>query len=301
VIHMKVKWLNSRRTRNLFGFALLVPAIIILGLLFVNPILSLIQTSLTDKNLLKPKSGEWIGFENYLWMLTEEDFWDALSKSMVYTIGVTSASIILSMAIALLMNFKFRGRRICFALILLPWVTSYMASAFVYTLLYDYSYGVFNYIFCDVLKLIPRQNWLGDLKTVMGAVITVSVWHFLPFSILVLTNAIRQVPTELYESGRIDGAGVVRLYWNITLPMIKPSLVTLLIVRIAAVFKSFDSIFLLTKGGPGNATTTLPLYYYDISFGSYRIGKGAAVGVALILIVLLIYFVLIKMFGEDAV
>lgn len=279
MLHMKVKWLNSRRTRNLFGFALLVPAIIILGLLFVNPILSLIQTSLTDKNLLKPKSGEWIGFENYLWMLTEEDFWDALSKSMVYTIGVTSASIILSMAIALLMNFKFRGRRICFALILLPWVTSYMASAFVYTLLYDYSYGVFNYIFCDVLKLIPRQNWLGDLKTVMGAVITVSVWHFLPFSILVLTNAIRQVPTELYESGRIDGAGVVRLYWNITLPMIKPSLVTLLIVRIAAVFKSFDSIFLLTKGGPGNATTTLPLYYYDISFGSYRIGKGAAVGV----------------------
>ena len=144
---MKVKWLNSRRTRNLFGFALLVPAIIILGLLFVNPILSLIQTSLTDKNLLKPKSGEWIGFENYLWMLTEEDFWDALSKSMVYTIGVTSASIILSMAISLLMNCKFRGRRICFALILLPWVTSYMASAFVYTLLYDYSYGVFNYIF----------------------------------------------------------------------------------------------------------------------------------------------------------
>ena len=132
---MKVKWLNSRRTRNLFGFALLVPANIILGLLFVNPILSLIQTSLTDKNLLKPKSGEWIGFENYLWMLTEEDFWDALSKSMVYTIGVTSQYYI-EYGDCTIDEFKFRGRRICFALILLPWVTSYMASAFVYTLLY---------------------------------------------------------------------------------------------------------------------------------------------------------------------
>lgn len=296
-----MKWLNTRRANNLFGFALLVPAIVILGLLFVNPILSLVQTSLTDKNLLKPKSGTWIGLENYFWMLTEEDFWDALGKSMIYTVGVTGVSIVLSMMISLLMNFKFLGRRVCFALILLPWVTSYMASAFVYTLLYDYSYGVFNFLLCDVLHLMPRQNWLGDLATVMGSVITVSVWHFLPFSILVLTNAIRQVPMELYESARMDGAGAGRLYWSITLPMIKPSLVTLLIVRVAAVFKSFDSIFLLTKGGPGSATTTLPLYYYDISFGSYRIGKGSAVGVALILMVLLIYFILIKMFGEDAV
>ena len=296
-----MKWLNTRRANNLFGFALLVPAIVILGLLFVNPILSLVQTSLTDKNLLKPKSGTWIGLENYFWMLTEEDFWDALGKSMIYTVGVTGVSIVLSMMISLLMNFKFLGRRACFALILLPWVTSYMASAFVYTLLYDYSYGVFNFLLCDVLHLMPRQNWLGDLATVMGSVITVSVWHFLPFSILVLTNAIRQVPMELYESARMDGAGAGRLYWSITLPMIKPSLVTLLIVRVAAVFKSFDSIFLLTKGGPGSATTTLPLYYYDISFGSYRIGKGSAVGVALILMVLLIYFILIKMFGEDAV
>ena len=84
------------------------------------------------------------------------------------------------------------GKRACFALILLPWVTSYMASTFVYTLLYDYSYSVFNFIFADMIGIIPRQNWLGDLNTVMGTVMNVSVWHFLPFSILVLTNAIKQ-------------------------------------------------------------------------------------------------------------
>lgn len=280
---------------------LLIPAMVILGFLFINPIITLVKTSLTNKNMLKPKSGKFIGLENYIWMFTETDFWDALGKSLIYTLGVTVASIVISMLIALLMNFEFLGRRACFALILLPWVTSYMASAFVYTLLFDYSYGVFNFLFTDLLKLTARQNWLGDLKTVMGSVITVAVWHFLPFSILVLTNAIKQVPTDVYESARIDGAGAVRTFRSITLPMIKPSLVTLLIVRIAAVFKSFDSIFLLTKGGPGDATTTLPLYYYEVSFGSYRVGKGSAIGVALILIVLLIYFILIKMFGEDAV
>lgn len=298
---MNLRWLNTRRRNNLFGLMLLIPAIVILGFLFINPIISLVETSLTDKNMLKPKSGKFIGLENYIWMFTENDFWDALGKSFVYTLGVTVASIVISMLIALLMNFEFLGRRACFALILLPWVTSYMASAFVYSLLYDYSYGVFNFLFTDLLRLTSRQNWLGDLKTVMGSVVTVAVWHFLPFSILVLTNAIRQVPSDVYESARIDGAGSVRIFRSITLPMIKPSLATLLIVRIAAVFKSFDSIFLLTKGGPGDATTTLPLYYYEVSFGSYRVGKGSAIGVALILIVLLIYFILIKMFGEDAV
>ena len=298
---MNLRWLNTRRRNHLFGLMLLIPAMVILGFLFINPIIALVKTSLTNKNMLKPKSGKFIGLENYIWMFTETDFWDALGKSLIYTLGVTVASIVISMLIALLMNFEFLGRRACFALILLPWVTSYMASAFVYTLLFDYSYGVFNFLFTDLLKLTARQNWLGDLKTVMGSVITVAVWHFLPFSILVLTNAIKQVPTDVYESARIDGAGAVRTFRSITLPMIKPSLVTLLIVRIAAVFKSFDSIFLLTKGGPGDATTTLPLYYYEVSFGSYRVGKGSAIGVALILIVLLIYFILIKMFGEDAV
>lgn len=294
-------WLTSKQKQHLFGFLLLLPAILILGFLFISPIFSLLKTSLTNKNMLKPKSGKFIGFENYIWMFTETAFWDSLSKSLLYTLGVTVASIVISMLLALLMNFDFFGRRTCFALILLPWVTSYMASAFIYSLLFDYSYGVFNYLFTDLLKWTARQNWLGDLKTVMGSVITVAVWHFLPFSILVLTNAIKQVPYDVYESAKIDGASAVRIFRSITLPMIKPSLVTLLIVRIAAVFKSFDSIFLLTKGGPGNATTTLPLYYYEVSFGSYRVGKGSAIGVALILIVLLIYFILIKMFGEDAV
>lgn len=298
---MKFRRLSTKQKGNLFGLILLIPAIVILGFLFINPIITLVQTSLTDKNLLKPKSGKFIGLGNYLWMLTEKSFWKALNKSLIYTLGVTVASIGLSMMIALLMNFQFKGRRVCFALILLPWVTSYMASAFIYTLLYDYSYGVFNYVFTDVLKIMSRQNWLGNLDTVMGSVITVSVWHFLPFSILVLTNAIKQVPMDVYESARIDGAGSVRIFRSITLPMIKPSLITLLIVRIAAVFKSFDSIFLLTKGGPGDATTTLPLYYYEVSFGAYRVGKGSAIGVMLILIVLLIYFVLIKLFGEEAV
>lgn len=293
--------MTAKTKRTLFGLALLAPAVILLALLFLRPMVDLIVTSLTNKNLLRPDRINFIGLGNYSWMLSEASFWSACGRSLVFTVSVTVISIVVSMCIALLMNFEFKAKRALFALILLPWVTSFMSSAFVFTLLYDYSYGVFNYLLADVLKIAGTQNWLGSQSTAMGATILVAVWHFLPFSILVLTNALKQVSTDLYESARIDGAGSVRIFFSISLPTIKPSLITLIIVRFAAAFKTFESIFLLTQGGPAQATTTLPMWYYQIGFQSFRAGKGAAIGVMLILVVLMVYFILIKTFGEEAV
>ncbi len=291
----------AKTKRTLFGLALLAPAVILLALLFLRPMADLIVTSLTNKNLLRPDRLNYIGLDNYAWMFSEENFWSAIGRSLLFTGSVTVISIVLSMCIALLMNFEFKVKRVLFALILLPWVTSFMSSAFVFTLLYDYSYGVFNYLLSDVLGITGVQNWLGSQRTAMGATVLVATWHFLPFSILVLTNALKQVPTDLFESARIDGAGSIRTFFSISLPTIKPSLITLLIVRFAAAFKTFESIFLLTQGGPAQATTTLPMWYYQIGFQSFRAGKGAAIGVMLILTVLVAYFILIKTFGEEAV
>lgn len=292
----------TRKAKNsLFGIALLVPALVLLLLLFLRPLIDLIITSLTNKNLLRPDRLNYIGFDNYLWMFSEENFRNAIGRSLVFTLSVTAISIFISMMIALLMNFEFKSKRTLFALILLPWVTSFMSSAFVFSLLYDYSYGVFNYLLVDILGISQTQNWLGSQDTAMGAAILVSTWHFLPFSILVLTNALKQVPLDLYESARIDGAGSIRLFFYISLPTIKPSLITLLIVRFAAAFKTFESIYLLTQGGPAQATTTLPMWYYQISFQSFRAGKGAAIGVVLIISILVFYFILIKTVGEEAI
>lgn len=287
--------------RTFFGIILLLPATLLLLILFLRPLLDLIVTSTTNKNLLRPDRLDFIGFSNYSWMIQESAFWSAIGRSLVFTFGVTTISIVVSMLIALLMNFEFLAKRTLFALNLLPWVTSFMSSAFVFSLLFDYSYGVFNYILVDVFGVTQKQNWLGARNTAMGATLLVSVWHFLPFSILVLTNALKQVPLDMIESARMDGAGSARVFWYISLPTIRPSLITLLIVRFAASFKTFESIFLLTQGGPGQATTTLPLWYFQISFQSFRAGRGSAIGVVLILIILVVYTVLIRTFGEDAV
>ncbi len=285
----------------IFGIALLIPAFLLLSLLFLKPTIDLITTSLTNKNLIRPDRLDFIGFENYKWLITKKEFWDVLLKSFIYTISVTSLSIIISMAIALLFNMKFKSKTFLFAILLLPWVTSYMASAFVFTLIYDYSYGMLNYLLSDILHIMKPQNWLGQTNTAMLSVCILSIWHFLPFSILVLTAALKQVPKDLVEFANIDGANKMRIFYSITIPTIKPTLITLLILRFAAVFKIFDSIYLLTSGGPGDATTTLPMWYYQIGFESFRAGKGAAIGVVLVLIVVFVYSIVIKTFGEDAV
>ncbi|MCL2319345.1 MAG: sugar ABC transporter permease [Treponema sp.] len=286
---------------TIFAYALLAPALVLLGLLFLNPIINLFITSLTNKNLIRPDRLNFIGIENYKWMFMEPLFWSSLVRSVIFTVIVTILSISISMGLALLFNINFFGKKVLFALLLLPWVTSNMASTFIYTLLYDYSNGVINFILSNVLKIIPRQNWLGDITIALGATMVVSIWYFLPFSILVLTNAIKQVPIELAESARIDGANSIRIFFSITLPTIRPALITLLIVRFAAVFKTFESIWLLTRGGPGDATKILPLWYYQIGFQSFRAGRGSAIGIILILMVLIVYSAVIKSFGEEAV
>ena len=281
--------MKLKKKDAIFGWGLLTPALLILALLFIRPMAELVLTSLTNKNLLRPDRLDFVGLQNYIQMFQNRDFQNALGRSAVFTVSVTLFSILISMLIAVLMNIDFPLKRVLFALLLLPWVTSFMSSAFAFTLMYDYSYGVFNYLLKDVFRLAKGQNWLGQLNTAMPAVILVSVWHFLPFSILVLSNALKQVPDELVESARIDGANGVQVFFSVKAPLMKSALIPLLF------------LFLLTKGGPGDATVTLPLWYYQMGFQAFRLGTGAAAGVVLVILELVVYFVLIKLFGEDAV
>lgn len=293
--------MKYKRKDAIFGWCLLMPSLIILALLFVKPLIDLISMSLTNKNLLRPDRLDFIGLENYIKMFQNPDFWAALRRSLIFTGVVTLFSIVISMLIALLTNIEFPLKRFLFALLLLPWVTSFMSSAFAFSLMFDYSYGVFNYLINNVLHIAKGQNWLGQTNTAMAAVILVSTWHFLPFSVLVLSNALKQIPQEVLESADMDGANSIQCFFRIRLPLIKQSLITLIIVRIAAAFKMFDSIYLLTKGGPGDATTTLPIWYYQTGFSAFRFGSGSAIGIVLVVLELLAYFIVIKLFGEDAV
>ncbi len=269
----------------------------------MRPFIDLVVYSLYDKNLLRGKvSPEFVGLGNYVWAFSTPEFRLALSRSLIVTASVTCISIAVSMIIALLTNEEFRFKRVAFALMLLPWVTSSIASAFTFKWIFDFSYGIANYLVVDVLNLSSdRVNWLGTMHSALPMVILVMVWHFIPFSVLVLSAALKQIPESLYDSAQIDGASGWQNFWYVTLPSIKAPLIALTIVRVAAVIRDFESVWLLTRGGPANSTETLPVYYYLVGFESFRAGKGAAIGVVIVAIVLLVYVGVIRSGGEEAV
>jgi multiple sugar transport system permease protein len=245
--------------------------------------------------------GQFAGLANYAWLYEQEAFWVSLFRSLVLTFSSTVASISLSYCIACLIDFEFKGKSIVYAALFLPWVISDVVTAFVFRWNYDMTYGVVNYVLVDLLHLLRAPvSWLGTHYTAMPALIVATVWRFLPFSTLVIIAALKQVPATLIDAARIDGASTVKMHTRVIIPVIKAPLIILLTLRIGALFRSFDLTWLLTKGGPGDATDILPILYYRTAFEGMDMGKGAAVAVHIFLLVYLIYFVLYSLFGKEA-
>ena len=281
---------------------LFLPALILLALFLIWPTFKVFYTSFTDSNLLRPeRSGTFIGLENYARLYSDSEFIKTLGRSVIFTLLATALSLIISYLIAVLIDIDFFGKGLISALIFLPWVISDVVTSFIFRWNYDMMYGIINYFLFDIFHIIPEPiAWLGNNNTAMIAVIIANVWRLLPFSTLTIIAALKQVPTELIDSGRVDGVSWLRMHLKIIIPYLKAPLTILLTLRIGALFRSFDIIWLLTKGGPGYETTTLPIFYYKTAFEAMNIGRGAAIAVHIFIFVFLIYLLIYKSFGKDA-
>ncbi len=290
------------KSETKLGLAFFLPAFIVLGIFLLWPCLQVIILSFTKTNLLQPdRAGRFIALQNYRWLYQDTGFWIACYRSLVFTFFSTVLSIFLSYCIAALVNFDFRGKSIVYAGLFLPWVISDVITAFVFRWNYDMTYGIFNYLLVNILHLLPEPiSWLGSPDTALGAVIFASVWRFMPFSTLVILAALKQVSEELTEAARLDGVSTWGLHTKIIIPSIKAPLVVLFTLRVGALFRSFDLVWLLTKGGPGDATNVLPILYYRTAFQGMDLGLATAVAVHIFLFVGLIYFIIYKAFGKEA-
>lgn len=289
------------RRESLLGYGFFMPSFAVLCLFLLWPCLQIVLLSLTNTNLLRPDRSASVGLANYQQLYQSVEFWSSLSRSLSFTSAVSVLSIVISYLIANLVNFEFRGRQVVYMLLFLPWVVSDVITAFVFRWNYDMMYGVFNYLLVDVLGILARPvSWLGNPDTVMAAVVVPTVWRFLPFSILVILAALKQVPGELIEAARMDGANGLGLHRHIILPAIAAPLVILVTLRVGAVFRSFDLVWLLTQGGPGDATRILPVLYYQTAFTAMQVGYAAAIAVNIFMFVFLVYLVIYVLFGREA-
>jgi len=273
---------RSARTRDrLFGYVTLGPVLAVVGLLMGYPFYVAINLSLRGGEItnLERLSDLPLTFDNYIFVLTDPGLLGDIWRSAVYTLGVLLPAFAIGLGLALILNRKFPGRRIIRPLVLLPWAIPGVAVSAAFSWMLDASYGVINFLLRSVGLIETNIAWLANSDTAMTAVIIPTVWKYYPFFTLVLLAALQAIPGEQYEAAQMDGANSRKQFKHVTWPAVRSASALAIIITGIGIFREFDFIFPLTRGGPNEATQTLAIRIYTEAFQYFELGVAAALGV----------------------
>jgi multiple sugar transport system permease protein len=271
---------------------MLTPAIAILGGFIIYPAANAIYLALTSTNLLNISAQKFVGLENFRRILQRPDFWESLRNSAIWTFGNVAFQLVVGMIGALILNAKFRGRGFIRGLVLLPWATPSVLVALMWLWILDPNLGVANHILHALGVTHSPIAFLSDPNTALPTLMGIDIWQGIPFFAVMILAALQGVPGDLLEAARIDGASVWVTYWRVVLPLIMPTVLITVMLRLIWTANYFDLILVLTNGGPANASLTLPLNAYLTAYKGTDLGSGAALGVvqAILLAVLVIVY-----------
>ena len=276
------------RVRNAWVItAFLAPALIVYAMFVLYPIVQSVSYSLYQWSGIAP-GFTFVGLGNYQEIFRTPIFWKALGNNLILVVASLAIQLPLALAIALLLSTKLRGLRFFRTIYLFPLLMSTVAIALLWTFIYNPSLGLLNALL-DAFKLHGLQRgWLGDEATALWSVIGVISWHFVPFYMVLFLAGLTNIPHELYEAARLDGAGSWGVFQHVTLPLMRGVIRTAAILSLIGSLKYFDLIWVMTGGGPNGATELMATYMYKQAFDQYRMGYASAVAVVLFLIAFLI-------------
>jgi multiple sugar transport system permease protein len=270
-------------------------AVIIVGVVGY-PFIQTIILSLTNTKLLAGFSrSSWTGFENYSFALTDAQFLLAMGRTIYFTGVSVSLEAVFGVLVALLLNQNFPGRALCRGLLVLPWAIPTIVNALMWRLIYQPDFGGLNAALVQSGLISAYRSWLGDEASAMNAVILADVWKNYPLVALIVLAALQGAPKELYEAARLEGANEWDCFRHVTWPVIAPPLMIALVLRCIEALKVFDIIYVMTRGGPANATKTISFYVYQESFSFNRVGSGASYALIIVLISMALVMTYVRM------
>jgi multiple sugar transport system permease protein len=277
------------RDERRFAVALFFPALLLLFVITTLPLVYLLWTSLQRIDLSMPWLTGFAGLENYAKLSGDQRFWNSLWLTFIYTSVTVFLQVVIGLGLALLVMQVRMGQGLLRIAAILPIVLApVVAGLFWRSLVLAPDFGVLDFITRGLG--LGSFNWLGDPELALVSVITIHTWQWTPFAFLVLLASLASLPPDIYEAARLDRAGAWRRFWHITLPLIRPAIVIVIILRMVTALSAFAAIFAATGGGPGSATEILNLYTYRLSFTELNFGYGAAVAVVLLILTLLVAF-----------
>ena len=273
---------DRRRIRTAFAF--LAPSLIGVILFLVIPVVLVIILSLTQWNLLTPL--KWVGFSNYVNIFKYDAFGHSLLVTGYYVLLNIPIQTVVALGLAMLLNDKLRGSAFVRIVAVLPFLATPVAMSVVWTWFFDPTNGIVNQLLSHIG--ITGPAWLSDSATALPIVAFANIWQYAGYNMLFFLAGLQGIPPSLYEAAAIDGAGKIAQFRRVTLPLLRPALLFVLVTGVIGSFQVFDTAFVLTDGGPGNATTVANLNIYNTAFQGFRIGEASAMSVILFLIILVV-------------
>ena len=281
------------------AFWLLLPTAVLLSLIIIYPVGRLIYTSFLSLSLTSGLPATFAGFQNYTDMLSDPVFWSSLWNTVLITIVTVPGALVLGMALALIANMPFRQKWAMRLALLTPWALPLAFCGLIFAWFFQSEYGIVN----DILSRLglPTVIWFNSYAWATVAICLTIIWKSSSFMALIILAGLQTIPRSLYEAAEIDGAGRVRQFFEITLPLLRPAIAVALIFRTITALQTFDIPYTMTRGGPGTSTVTLAMYIHQNTVNFLDLGYGSALAVGMFILsmgVTTIYLRMIRLGGQ---
>jgi multiple sugar transport system permease protein len=278
--------------------AFVAPAALVVVLIVIVPLGRALWMSLFHIVLTRPGVEPFVGLDNYIEQLTSPDFWASTGRALYFTIASTGLELGLGLGLALLMDQPLRFRWLLRSIIILPWALPTIVNALMWRWIDNAEYGSLNALLTQTGIIQEYQPWLSNSDTAMWMIILADVWKLTPLCAILLLAGLQSVDREVVEVAQVDGAGPVRLFWHIILPLILPVVLVVLVLRTMEAFKVFDIIWIMTRGGPANSTQTVAIYAYQTAYQGFDFGRGSALGYMIALVIMVLAAIYLRLLGR---
>jgi len=269
-----------------FGWFMSAPSIALLLLVIMFPVFWALFTSIHDYTLIAPNFDTFSGAANYLAAVTDKEFRHSLGLTAGFVAAVVILEFLLGFLVALMLNSVERFKPVYYGILLCPLLMNPVIVGLIWRMFLHPSLGIVNYLL-GVVGIDP-VNWLGSTKVAFWTLVMVDIWHQVSFMIVLLLAGLSALPKEPYEAARVDGAGIFQSFYHITLPLMWPVIAVTLLIRLIFAVKTYDLVYIMTRGGPGVSTDLVSYFIYRTAFVSLNVGEASAMSAILLLLILVL-------------
>ena len=290
---MRRQWPEAR-----VGKAMAAPSLILIFALAIYPLLYTIFISFTELNMMTGET-QYKGLTNYIQAFTSGEFWNSIWVTLLFTILSLVIQLPLGVLVALLLNQEFKGRWLLRSIVLVPWAVPTLVNSTLWNWIFNTQYGAANRLLMQFNLISEPLIWFDSPMRAMGVIVFADTWRMLPLYVLMMLASLQTIPQSQIEAAILDGAGAFSRFRNVILPLIKPMLLVVLVIRTMQALKVFDIIYMLTHGGPANGTMVISYYIYNQSFGFMHFSYGAALAIIVAVISTIITVLYVKILKTD--